>query len=172
MKNGPSARSRTRPNRGPRPGKRFPTWATPAGPLVVSRPSSSNGHARNPVEQNRHRRPHSLCARRGNEPDAPLEPLADVRAHHCVDAPPSSGLTMASLRACVHRQGGECCQPWRFGPQAHTGERWSGCSTSTVAPTFLAAVTRARAHRRRLGLFPHDGGGYTVGRNEVRSTKL
>jgi hypothetical protein len=29
----------------------------------------------------------------------------------------------------------------------------------------------ARAHRRRLGLFPHDGGGYTVGRNLVSSTK-
>jgi hypothetical protein len=59
MKNGLSARSRTRPNHGPRPGKRFPTWATPAGPLVVSRPSSSNGHARNPVEQNRRRRSRS-----------------------------------------------------------------------------------------------------------------
>jgi hypothetical protein len=71
-----------------------------------------------------------------------LEPLADVRAHHWVDAPPSSGLTMACLRARVHRRGGEHCQPWRFGPQAHTGERWSGCFTSTAAPTFLAAVTR------------------------------
>jgi hypothetical protein len=48
---------RTRPRRGPGPGKRFPTWAAPAGPLVVSRPSSSNGHAQNSAEQNRRRRP-------------------------------------------------------------------------------------------------------------------
>jgi hypothetical protein len=49
--------SRTRPRRGPGPGKRFPTWAAPAGPLVVSRISSSNGHAQNPAEQNRRQRP-------------------------------------------------------------------------------------------------------------------
>jgi hypothetical protein len=29
----------------------------------------------------------------------------------------------------------------------------------------------ARAYRRRLGLFLHDGGGYTGGRNKVRSMK-
>jgi hypothetical protein len=48
---------RTRPRRGPGPGKRFPTWAVPFGPLVVSRPSASNGHAWNPVEQKCRRRP-------------------------------------------------------------------------------------------------------------------
>jgi hypothetical protein len=32
-----------------------------------------------------------------------LEPLAGVRAHRWVDAPPSSGLTAASLRARAHR---------------------------------------------------------------------
>jgi hypothetical protein len=34
-----------------------PTWAAPAGPHIVSCPSSSNGHARNPAEQNQRRRP-------------------------------------------------------------------------------------------------------------------
>jgi hypothetical protein len=48
---------RTRPRRGPGSGKRFPTWAAPGGPLIVSRPSLSNGHARNPAEQNHRRRP-------------------------------------------------------------------------------------------------------------------
>jgi hypothetical protein len=53
--------SRTRPRRGPGPGKCFPTWAAPAGPHVASRPSSSNGHALNPTEQNRRRRPRTLA---------------------------------------------------------------------------------------------------------------
>jgi hypothetical protein len=64
------------------------------------------------------------------------EPLAGVHAHRWVDAPPSSGLTAASLRARTHRRGGERYQPWRSRPRAHIGERWSGCSTSTAAPTF------------------------------------
>jgi hypothetical protein len=122
---------RTRPRRGPGPGKRFPTCAAPAGPLVVSHPSSSNGHAWIPAEQNCHRRPHpnpsahlasplpllrhSRARRqtsdpaRGEEtgPRRRLEPLAGVHAHRWVDAPPSSGLTAASLCAHVHRRGGE-----------------------------------------------------------------
>jgi hypothetical protein len=46
-----------RPRHGPGSGFCFPTWAAPAGPHVVSRPSSSNDHAWNPVEQNRRQHP-------------------------------------------------------------------------------------------------------------------
>jgi hypothetical protein len=34
--------------------------------------------------------------------------LVGVRAHRWVDVPPSSGLTVMSLRTRVHRRGGEC----------------------------------------------------------------
>jgi hypothetical protein len=91
------------------------------GPVIMSRPSQSDGCVRFPVEQNRARRPrttlHSFCfssapshapqratpsgRRAAAERACPrrcLEPLAGVRAHHWVDAPPSSGLSGASSR--------------------------------------------------------------------------
>jgi hypothetical protein len=127
------ARTARRPRRGPGLGFCFPTWAVPAGPHVASHPSSSNGHALNPAEQNRRRRPRTLVSSfvlprslhltpqrasdrgcrpmsdpaRGEETSLRrhLEPLTGVCAHHWVDAPSSSGLTAASLHACAHRDG-------------------------------------------------------------------
>jgi hypothetical protein len=95
------------------------------GPVIVSHPSQSNGCERFPVEQNRvdsprtnpslirfsaptHapqraaerlRRPMSDSARaEGACSRRRLEPLIGVRAHHWMDAPPSSGLNGVSSR--------------------------------------------------------------------------
>jgi hypothetical protein len=80
------------------------------GPVIVSHPSQSNGCARFSAEQNRARRPranpspHSVCLRpmsgaaKGARLRRRLEPLAGVRAHRWVDAPPSSGLSGLSSR--------------------------------------------------------------------------
>jgi hypothetical protein len=128
-----TARTARRPRRGPGPGFCFPTWATPAGPHVVSHPSSSNGHTLNPAEQNRRQRPRTLASSfvlpcslhlasqrasdrgclpmsdpaRGEKTGSRrrLEPLIGACAHRWVDAPSLSGLTVASLRARAHRDG-------------------------------------------------------------------
>jgi hypothetical protein len=110
------------------------------GPVIISRPSQSDGCARFPAEQNRARRPRanpslilslprslSRAAASDSErptsgggesvPEAPPEPLAGVRAHRWVNAPPSSGL--------------------------------SGASTRSLAPTRWRASAPSRSHRRR-----------------------
>jgi hypothetical protein len=93
------------------------------GPVIVSHPSQSDGCTKFPVKQNRARRPratlalilifsaHSRAAAQpgdsvgrraraeGAHPRRRLEPLAGVRAHHWVNAPPSSGLNGASSRS-------------------------------------------------------------------------
>jgi hypothetical protein len=123
-----TTRTVCRPRHGPGPGFCFPTWVALAGPHVISRPSSSNGHTRNPAEQNQRRRsrlnpsahfpspslssihaatserPRLLADERpvrGEEmgPCRHLEPLAGVRAHRWVDAPSSSSLMTTSLCA-------------------------------------------------------------------------
>jgi hypothetical protein len=110
------------------------------GPVIVSRPSQSDGCARFPAEQNpvlqRRANPSLISllfrslsrAAASDSSDrrvAPeraslrrrLEPLAGVRAHRWVNAPPSSGLSSASSRS--------------------------------LAPTRWRALTPSRSRRRR-----------------------
>jgi hypothetical protein len=135
------------------------------GPVIVSHPSQSNGCARFPVEQNRvdnphanpslihfsaptHapqraaerlRRPTSDSARaEGACPSRRLEPLADVRAHHWVGAPPSSGLSGVSSRLLAPTR-------WRTSAPSRSQRRaliHKRCAGEILGPTTrrLAAV--------------------------------
>jgi hypothetical protein len=130
------------------------------GPMSVSRPSQSDGRARFSAEQNRLRRPSrnpslisisplSLARRSGDSerassagesaPEAPPRPLADVRAHRWVNAPPSSGLSGASSRplAPMRRRAAlaEISSPMRSRARPHADERWSGSTRSTRRST-------------------------------------
>jgi hypothetical protein len=75
------------------------------GPVIVSRPSTSNGHAWNPDEQKRDRHPHvnprvhvgsfslprAAPCRSSPRDGTATGPLTGARARRCVDTPPSSG---------------------------------------------------------------------------------
>jgi hypothetical protein len=132
------------------------------GPVSVSRPSQSDGCTRFPAEQNRARRPHAnpsliLSLPRSlshaaasdskrptsgggeSDPEAPPEPLAGVRAHRWVNAPPSSGLYGASTRSLAptrwrasapsrsrRRRRSTRVAPTRSRTRPHVDEWWSG----------------------------------------------
>jgi hypothetical protein len=132
------------------------------GPVSVSHPPKSDGCARFPAEQNHARQPRanpslilslprslSRAAASDSEqpmsgggeskPEAPLEPLAGVRAHRWVNTPPSSGLYGASTRSLApmrwrasapsrsrHQRKSKRGAPARSRVRPHADERWSG----------------------------------------------
>jgi hypothetical protein len=137
------------------------------GPVIVSRPSQSDGCARFPAEQNRvlqcctnpslilssyapsHAPQRATPSGRRAAPERAslrcrLEPLAGVRAHRWVNAPPSSGLSGASSRSLAptrrrasapsisrHRRRSKRGAPVRSWARPHADSLWSS-STRTA----------------------------------------
>jgi hypothetical protein len=146
------------------------------GSVSVSRSSQSNGYARFPAEQNRARRPRAnpslilplprslSCAATSDtsgggesEPEAPPEPLAGVRAHRWVNAPPSSGLCSASTRSLAlmrwrasarRRRRSRRGAPARSRARPHADERWSG-STHAARRSMTRGSAADGARRSR-----------------------
>jgi hypothetical protein len=115
-----------------------PTWAAPAGPHVVSRPSSFNGHARNPAEQNRCRRP---CP----NPSAQFPSPSLSSTHAAMIERPR---LPADERPSARR--GEETGPWRrleplVGVCAHCWVDVPSSSGLTMASLYVRSPTRWRA---------------------------
>jgi hypothetical protein len=157
---GPLALSASRAlgrNRGLGRERRFPPGPR-LGPVIVSHPFSSNGRTRNPAEQNRtdalaltlaftwflrslfhaaaSNRPSSSTDERPSAggrsmPRRRLEPLASVRAHRWVDAPPSSGLSGVSSRPRAPTRW-RASAPSRFQCRALIHKR---CASEILSPT-------------------------------------
>jgi hypothetical protein len=141
------------------------------GSVIVSCPSQSDGCARFSAKQNRARRPRansslilslprslSRAAASDSEgptsgggesmPEAPPEPLAGVRAHRWVNAPPSSGLSGATTRSLAptrwrasapsrshRRRRSTRGAPARSRARPHAVERWSGSTRAARRST-------------------------------------
>jgi hypothetical protein len=132
--------------------KSSPTWATPAGPHVVSHPSSSNGHARNPAEQNWHRRPRpnpstfsplsfSLRRARVSKPSPPrrsTDELLNVRRENGSVAP--SG---APRRRACPPLGGRATVKW-----PHGGVFLRSCTPIATSAGDVEVSNTARSHKR------------------------
>jgi hypothetical protein len=92
-----------------------------------------------------------------SEPEAPPEPLAGVRAHRWVNAPPSSGLCGASTRSLAptrwrasarRRRRSRRGAPARSRARPHADERWLG-STRVARRCTTHGSTADGARRSR-----------------------
>jgi hypothetical protein len=136
------------------------------GSVIVSHPSQSDGCTRFPAKQNRLRlrraNPSLISLLRsllraaagdserptsgGGEsaPEAPPEPLAGVRAHRWVNAPPSSGLCGASTRSLAPTK-------------RRATARRQGSSPAQIHKRSTGEILGSTTHRRAVvGFYPRS----------------
>jgi hypothetical protein len=132
-----------------------PTWAAPAGPHIVSCPSSSNGHARNPVEQNQRRRPRLNPSVHFPSPSlSSTHAATSERPRLSADKRPSArrGNRHVASSWAPHRRarsplGGRAIVEWPHGgisPRVRSPMRWR-----VLAPSWSPRC--ARIHKRCTG---------------------